>query len=70
MLDDSYSAFRKQLKALRLRRGWTQATIAEEIGVSRTQYIAIEGGRSMVTYRNLYNLALALDTRFTVGPKR
>ena len=36
---------RNHLRALRAERGWTQARLAEELGVSRQTVNALEAGR-------------------------
>ena len=33
------------LKALRLERGWSQAELADRVGVSRNSIVSIENGR-------------------------
>lgn len=52
-----YILWVKYLKILRLRSGWTQADIAVQLGISRSQYSAIESGRSIVNYTHLLNLS-------------
>lgn len=62
-----YESFIKELKAVRLARGLTQAQLAEKIHLSRAQYTAIERGRSTANFRHIYNLAVALKVCWTVG---
>jgi transcriptional regulator with XRE-family HTH domain len=37
--------------------GWTQQDVAGVLRISRSHYSAIEHGRTVVNYRQLYNLA-------------
>ncbi len=39
------SAMKNRIRELRLKRGWSQAELAERLGVSRQTVIAIEKGR-------------------------
>ena len=39
------SAMKNQLRLLRTQRGWSQAALADELGVSRQSVNAIETGR-------------------------
>ena len=36
---------RNRIKVLRAERGWSQATLASKVGVSRNSIISIENGR-------------------------
>jgi len=50
----------RNLRALRLVRGWSQEKMAEECGLHRTYVGAIERGERNVTLETLNALALAL----------
>jgi len=52
-----YTLWVKYLKIMRLRSKWTQAEIAAQLGISRSQYSAIESGRSIINYTHLLNLS-------------
>ncbi|MGO9709718.1 MAG: helix-turn-helix transcriptional regulator [Polyangiaceae bacterium] len=51
----------RRLSELRRHRGWTQAELAERLGVTLRDYQAIEGGRRNVTMRTLVVLASTFD---------
>jgi transcriptional regulator with XRE-family HTH domain len=65
-----YDIFLVQLRATRTARKLTQSQLASKIKLSRAQYTAIENGRSMINFQHLYNLAVALDVRFSVGDSK
>ncbi len=50
----------RNLRALRLARGWSQEKMAERCGLHRTYVGAIERGERNVTLETLNALALAL----------
>lgn len=50
----------RNLRALRLSRGWSQEEMAERCGLHRTYVGAIERGERNVTLETLNALALAL----------
>lgn len=50
----------RNLRALRLARGWSQEKMAEKCGLHRTYVGAIERGERNVTLETLNTLALAL----------
>ena len=50
----------RNLRALRLARGWSQEKMAEKCGLHRTYVGAIERGERNVTLETLSALALAL----------
>jgi len=54
---EELEALKKTLKALRDMYGYTQAHVAAELGISRSQYTAIETGRSSLSYDHLCSLA-------------
>jgi transcriptional regulator with XRE-family HTH domain len=49
------------IKAERLRRGWTQAVLAERIGISEQGLSKIERGESVPTLGTLESVAAALS---------
>jgi DNA-binding XRE family transcriptional regulator len=69
MKKDPYSQFLTTLKEVRLKKDLSQSDLAKKIKLSRAQYTAIENGRSMITFRHLYNLSVALKTQFVIGRK-
>lgn len=52
-----YEIWVRKLKALRKKRGWTQREVAQHLHCTRAHYSTIENGITMVTYKQLYNLA-------------
>lgn len=54
------AALAAQLRALRLRRGLTQETLAERAGMDRSYLSAIERGRNNVPLDTICRLAWAL----------
>jgi len=50
----------RNVRALRLARGWSQEKMAEKCGLHRTYVCAIERGERNVTLETLNALALAL----------
>lgn len=56
-----------ELRATRLARGMTQLELATKVRLSRTQYSALETGRSVVNLIHLHNLSVVLAVRFTIG---
>lgn len=52
-----YEVWTRKLKVLRLRRGWRQEDVVQKMPISRSQYSAIENGRSVVNYHHLLCLA-------------
>lgn len=69
MEDTAYQEFLASLRGARRARGLTQLAVADRLKLSRAQYNALENGRSMVTLRQLHELAVALDVKFHVGRK-
>lgn len=65
--DDPYENLRGQLKSIRVMRGLKHGDVANLIGISRPQYTAIEGGRSMVSFQHLHNLAIILGVKIIIG---
>lgn len=55
--------FGQRVRSNREARGWTQARLAEEVGVNRTYIGSIERGEKSVTVFNVNRLALALGER-------
>ncbi len=50
-----------QLKKLRREKGWTQAQLARQVGVTRQSIIAIEKGKYKPTVELALKLARALN---------
>jgi putative transcriptional regulator len=55
--------FPMRLKALREERGWSQATFAEKVGVSREYIARLETGRHDPPLSTVEKLAKALGVR-------
>lgn len=55
--------FGQRVRSEREARGWSQARLAEEIGVNRTYIGSIERGEKSATLFNINRLALALGER-------
>lgn len=53
-----HELFCAHLRLLRETYGYTQAKVAQALNLSRSQYTALEGGRSMLTFDHLCGLAL------------
>jgi transcriptional regulator with XRE-family HTH domain len=64
---DPHRRFLAELRAARLARGMTQLELAHKVRLSRTQYSALETGRSVVNLVHLHNLSVVLAVRFTIG---
>jgi transcriptional regulator with XRE-family HTH domain len=65
----------KRIKALRLKRGWTQDEFADLSGLHRAQVGAFENGRMNITIASLHLVAQTLGVRIVdlfrgVEPKR
>lgn len=67
MSRDDYAILLKEIRDTRLERGYTQAQVAEGIGLSRAQYTALEKGRSLLNWRHLHRLAVFLETTWEIG---
>lgn len=60
-----YVSFGEIVKAKRLERGWTQADLAEKIGLARASIANIEVGRQRVLLSDLFDFASV----FGMSPK-
>lgn len=45
------------LRDYRIARGLTQEDVALALNISRSQYSSLENGRSVINYKQLYNMA-------------
>jgi len=54
------------MRELRAQHGWSQAELAERVGVSRQSVNAIEGGRQEPSLPLAFRIAQALGTRIDV----
>lgn len=52
----------RRLAELRAERGWTQAFVAERLGMPMRDYQAIEGGKRAITIRTAVMIAQVLET--------
>lgn len=66
-MGNPYEEFLANLRNLRKQRGLTQEEVASRLKLSRTQYTAIENGRSTLGFVHLHNLAVILDVRWVIG---
>ena len=57
MSTDIKAAFGKRLRALRTKRGWTQAEMADVLGLDRSYLAEIEAGKRNVCLLNLKVIA-------------
>jgi transcriptional regulator with XRE-family HTH domain len=55
-----YGQLGRRVKALREAAHWTQAKLAEEIGVDTSYMVKIEGGKRRIQLETLGDIALAL----------
>lgn len=65
--DDPYRKFVAELRAVRMKRKLSQGDLAKLVNLSRAQMTAIENARSVINFVHLYNLAVALGVRFSIG---
>ena len=56
-----YEIWTRKLRVLRLSLDLRQEDVAKKMRISRSQYSAIENGKSVANYKHLYNLAKALS---------
>lgn len=56
-----YRQLVERLKFLRKNAGMTQSHVASILGLSRSQYTAIEAGRSLLNFDQLYSLGEVFD---------
>lgn len=54
------------IEMLRKRKGWTQSQLADAIGVSRTNIVAIEQGLNVPKFDRLDIICRTLDARLKV----
>ena len=52
-----------RVKMLRMRKGVSQTSMAEEIGVSQTNLSNMEAGRTAITIQNLFKIQKVLDCK-------
>jgi transcriptional regulator with XRE-family HTH domain len=50
-----------RVKALRARRGWTQAELAEKVGIDRSFLADVERGKRNISILNLAAIAEGLE---------
>lgn len=54
---EDHAQFCSYLRKLRKNYGYTQTQVAQTLNLSRSQYTALESGRSMLTFEHLCGLA-------------
>lgn len=64
-----YEMFLNELRSIRKKRGLSQGDVAAHIKLSRSQYTAIENGRSVITVAHLQELSGLFKVRFAIGDK-
>lgn len=52
----------KELKRLRIEKGYTQEELANKLKLHRTYISAVELGKKNITINNVYKFACELDT--------
>ena len=52
----------ERISKLRKKRGWTQAVMAEKVGIDRSFLADVERGKRNVSILNLKLIALGLET--------
>lgn len=52
----------KELKRLRIEKGYTQEELANKLKLHRTYISAVELGKKNITINNVYKFAYELDT--------
>ena len=52
----------KRIRKLRLKRGWTQVIMAEQIGIDRSFLADVERGKRNISIINLDLIAKGLET--------
>jgi transcriptional regulator with XRE-family HTH domain len=63
MRQDPLKRFGERVRALRLRVGLTQETLAAKAGIHRTYMGGVERGERNISLKNIYRLATALGVR-------
>jgi transcriptional regulator with XRE-family HTH domain len=53
----------KRIRALRLKRGWTQFEMSERLGIDRSYLAEVETAKIEVCLRNLALIAQAFDLK-------
>ena len=61
---DVINLFAKNLKKLRVKKGYTQEYLAEEAKISQVQIARMENGKLNTSISNLFVLSKALDCSF------
>jgi transcriptional regulator with XRE-family HTH domain len=56
----------QRVKSLREKKGWTQADMAEHLGMERGQISEIEHGRRAITLPTLETVATGLNTTMSM----
>lgn len=55
------------IQQARLERGWSQAQLADEIGVPQSTISQVESGKTTIYLRRLLEIALATGLEFTAS---
>ncbi len=57
------------LRSLRKARGWSQAQLGQQVGLSQERISVIESQPEKVNLDTLLTLAMALDAEFSIGAR-
>lgn len=60
---------RKDLKAARLKRGWSQAELGRKVGLPQTHVSTIEAGKTVPRFDTLLDIARTLDHDLLMVPR-
>jgi len=62
-------ALRRELKAARLRRGWSQLELGRRVGLPQVHISAIETGKAVPRFDTLLDLVRILDRDLVLVPR-
>ncbi|MEQ8829871.1 MAG: helix-turn-helix transcriptional regulator [Alphaproteobacteria bacterium] len=68
-LDRLPKAFSAELKAARLRRGWSQAELGRQVGLPQAHISGIETGRIVPRFDTLLDVVRVLDLDLVLVPR-
>ena len=62
-------ALRRELKAARMKRGWSQLELGRRVGLPQTHISAIEAGKTVPRFDTLLDLVRVLDRDLVLVPR-
>lgn len=62
-------ALREELKAARVKRGWSQRELGSRVGLPQTHISLIEGGKTVPRFDTLLDLVRVLDRDLVLVPR-